>query len=134
MNCVLDACAMIAYLRGEEGADAVSSLLVDPAVICYAHAINLCEVYYDFVRTADLKTARSALRDLSSVGIRNRNDMNAMFWRRAGELKGTIRKVSFADCFAIAISEVLDAEIITSDHHEFDALVRNGVCRARFIR
>jgi len=28
MACVLDACAMIAFLRGEEGADAVTSLLL----------------------------------------------------------------------------------------------------------
>ena len=41
---VLDACAMIAYLRSEPGAEVVSHLLKQPAGRCAAHAINLCEV------------------------------------------------------------------------------------------
>ncbi len=45
MTCVLDACAVIAFLRGEEGADAVTSLLLNED--CMAHAVNLCEIYYD---------------------------------------------------------------------------------------
>ena len=53
MNRVLDACAMIAFLRGEPGADVVRAILHNPSDACYAHAINLCEVYYDFVRAAD---------------------------------------------------------------------------------
>ena len=44
MTFVLDACAIIAYLRDEEGADVVeSALLGDDA--CVAHAVNVCEVY-----------------------------------------------------------------------------------------
>jgi PIN domain nuclease of toxin-antitoxin system len=43
MTFVLDACAIIAYLRDEEGADVVeSALLGDNA--CVAHAVNVCEV------------------------------------------------------------------------------------------
>lgn len=39
--CVLDACAMIAFLRGEEGADAVTSLLLNED--CMAHAVNFAK-------------------------------------------------------------------------------------------
>jgi PIN domain nuclease of toxin-antitoxin system len=63
---VFDACAMIAYLRGEPGTDVVREILHDPANHCFAHAINLCEVYYDFVRTADIKTARAAISAIYS--------------------------------------------------------------------
>ena len=62
MNYALDACAMIAYLRGEPGFAVVASLLTDPAHTCYAHTINLLEVYYDFIRRADERTARNALQ------------------------------------------------------------------------
>ena len=79
MNCVLDACAMIAFLRAEPGADVVSDLLADPANRCYAHAVNLCEVYYDFIRAADSRTARSAVRDLASIGVITRRDMSQRF-------------------------------------------------------
>ena len=96
--------------------------------------VNLCEVFYDFVRASDLRTAKSALRDLSGVGVRSRRDMGRQFWQRVGELKGTIRRVSLADCFAIALAESLDAPVVTSDHHEFDALVARNVCRVLFIR
>jgi PIN domain nuclease of toxin-antitoxin system len=70
MNHVLDACAMIAYLRGEAGANVVADLLSDVSQPCFAHTVNLCEVFYDFVRETNVKTARSAVRDLKSVGIR----------------------------------------------------------------
>ena len=41
---VLDACAMLAYLRNETGADVVENALLDANSQCVAHAINLCEV------------------------------------------------------------------------------------------
>ncbi len=43
---VLDACAMIAYLNDEPGADVVEAAMIDPMNQCYAHAVNLCEVFY----------------------------------------------------------------------------------------
>ena len=42
VTCVLDACAMIVFLGGEEGADAVASLILNGD--CMAYAVNLCEV------------------------------------------------------------------------------------------
>lgn len=42
---VLDACAMIAFLKGEPGADVVENALLDANSQCMAHAINLFEVY-----------------------------------------------------------------------------------------
>jgi PIN domain nuclease of toxin-antitoxin system len=134
MNYVLDACAMIAFLRGEEGAKVVSDTLQNPVNHCFSHAINLCEVYYDFVRAADLPTAKSALRDLRSIGIRTRSDMSRSFWMRVGNVKGTVRKISLADCFAVELSRRLAARLLTSDHHEFDPLVNQGLCEIQFIR
>ena len=84
---------MLAFLRGERGMDVVADLLLDDSHVCYAHAINLCEVFYDFVRTSDVHTAQAAMRDLAGVGVRARRDMSQRFWQRVGELKGTIRRV-----------------------------------------
>ena len=42
---VLDACAMLAYLGGETGADVVENVLLEANSLCVAHSINLCEVY-----------------------------------------------------------------------------------------
>ncbi len=43
---MLDASAIIAYLRDEPGADKVEDLLANDDEVCIAHAINLCETYY----------------------------------------------------------------------------------------
>jgi predicted nucleic acid-binding protein len=133
MRNVIDACALIAYLRDEEGAEVVEALLLNRNDLCVAHVLNLCEVFYDFLRVSDEATALSAISDLESTGLIMRDDIDVLFWQAAGTLKAKNR-ASIADCFAIALAKRIDGIIITSDHHEFDALVTNGVCTATFIR
>lgn len=48
MNVVLDASAMIAFLRDEASAEVVMNQMRLPECHVLAHALNLCEVYYDF--------------------------------------------------------------------------------------
>ena len=134
MNHVLDACAIIAFLRNEPGADVVRNVLLGPSDTVFVHAINLCEVCYDFFRAAGERTARSAIRDVSRIGVGTRRDMGQSFWREAGRIKAIHRKVSLADCFAIALANRLGAQIVTSDHHEMDPLAASGVCKVLFIR
>lgn len=133
MIAVLDACAMIAYLRNEVGADVVETLLFDQAVVCYAHAINLCEVYYDFLRFANQETAYTAIQDLRAVGLIFSEDMDLGLWQAAGRYKAT-QRLSLADCFALAFTNRLNGELITSDHHEFDPIAKQALCPIRFFR
>jgi len=51
MTYVMDSSAMIAFPRNETGAATVADLLTDPQHECCAHALNLCEVFYDFARS-----------------------------------------------------------------------------------
>lgn len=125
---------MIAYLRDEPGGDLVESYLLDKSNLCMAHAINLCEVYYDFLRAKDENTAQTALADLTSMGVVTRDDMDAQFWQEAGKYKAKIKKVSLADCFAMALANRMQAELVTSDHHEFDPIAQSGICSIKFIR
>jgi PIN domain nuclease of toxin-antitoxin system len=131
---ILDACAMIAYLRGEPGAEIVEALLLDKSNQCLAHAVNLCEVYYDFLRAKDEASALGAIADLNSAGVIARDDMDTQFWQAAGTHKATIKKISLADCFALALANRMQAELVTSDHHEFDAVAEKGYCSVLFIR
>lgn len=82
---VLDACAMIAYLRGEPSADVVERVLIDRS--CFAHSINLCEVFYDFHRAGGENAATSAINDLRIMGTIERNDLDEVFWQDAGRQK-----------------------------------------------
>lgn len=130
---VLDACAMIAFLKNEEGADVVEDALLDRSSQCIAHAINLCEVYYDFYRAGDESVADSALVDLRALGLVERDDIDEQFWKDAGKLKAQGR-ISLADCFAIALTNRIGGTLLTSDHHEMDSIAAAGTCSITFIR
>jgi PIN domain nuclease of toxin-antitoxin system len=121
MNVVLDASAMIALLRGEAGAEAVSIEIGNPASNALAHALNLCEVYYDFARASGEGVAAEAINDLLALGIKERNDMHDTFWRAMGRLKSTHKRVSLADCAALALAANSDAVLLTADRHELEA-------------
>jgi predicted nucleic acid-binding protein len=125
---------MIAYLRGEVGADAVSAILLDSTNQSLAHALNLCEVYYDFYRVSGAEVATEAVRDLMAVGVQLRDDMSPEFWQTAGALKATLKRISLADCFAIALAQAAGGRILTSDHSEFDLISSDGICAVEFIR
>ena len=133
MNHALDACAMIAYLRGEPGGTDVDGFLNTPADKCYAHTMNLLEVYYDFIRKHNEPIARQALQDLKAAGIIERRDMNQKFIRRVGQLKARGR-ISLPDCFCIVLAQEISGQVVTSDHHEFDPLVPLGIVPIHFIR
>lgn len=139
MTYVLDACAMIAFLRNEEGADVIASLLLNED--CIAHAVNLCEVYYDCLLRGDNEsTARELIDDLKSLDLAFREDMDDQFWQMVASYKAGIRKASLniplADCFVLSLAEREKAIIVTSDHHEFDLILKRGFCpgTVRFIR
>ena len=130
---VLDASAMIAFLRRERGSEIVAEALLDPTNQCYAHALNLCEVFYDFHRAMGRIDALNAIDDLVRLGVQQNSILSDRIWQQAGTLKSIHRRVSIADCFAITLAQRLGATLLTSDHHEFDALV-GSVCEIRFIR
>ena len=56
----LDACAIIAYLRGEQGAEVLKDLIERSDTFFVIHVCNLGEVYYDFFRDDGVEAAQSA--------------------------------------------------------------------------
>lgn len=131
---IMDACAIIAFLRREAGSVVVARLLADAGNLCYIHAVNLCEVYYDAVRRTDVATARQDMAALLTSGLVLRTDMDTAFWQSVGELKVNPGKLSFADCFGLALAKQENGTLVTSDHHEFDPIVPLNLCPILFIR
>lgn len=124
MTKVLDACAIIAYLRNEEGSEIVENALLNDS--CAAHAINACEVYKDCLsRGEDTTQADEIINDLESIGCVIHEDMDDALWKNAATLK-TKGRISLADCFAIALTERLSGTLYTSDHHELDPFAASG--------
>jgi PIN domain nuclease of toxin-antitoxin system len=56
----LDACAVIAYLRQEAGAEVLKELIEHPSTFLAMHVCNLGEMYYDLFRDDGLAAAQTA--------------------------------------------------------------------------
>ena len=133
MNHTLDASALVAYLEAEPGGDVVAVLLADPNAVCFAHSMNLCEVYYQGIRRKGVPAAQAAMASLFADGVIERSDMSRSFWQRVGELKARGR-VSLPDCVCISLAQEIGGDVVTSDHGEFDPLVPLSVVPICFIR
>jgi PIN domain nuclease of toxin-antitoxin system len=130
---VLDASAMLAYLRGEAGADVVERALIDTGGQCLAHSVNLCEVYYIVYRDDGAATAEAAVSDFRALGVVERADFDEAFWKEAGGLK-VKGGISLPDCFAITLTNRVGGSLLTSDHGEMDKVAAAGGCNISFIR
>lgn len=131
MAYVLDACAVIAWLRGETGADVVDLAIQDS--LCVIHVANLCEVYYDTLRAQGKAEAVSVQERIMLAGIRVSELMSWSFVQRIGNLK-VQAKISLGDCFAAALAQTSRATLLTADRKEFGPVAENGLCKVEFIR
>ena len=131
---ILDACALIALLEDEPGARVVEDLLQDPANHCFIHEVNACEVYYDLHRRGETEDAENLAVLFTEYGLEILETLPLDLWRTAGKLKAEWRKISLADCFALALTMREEGILVTSDHRELDAIANAVVCPIRFIR
>lgn len=131
---IFDACAVIALLDGERGADIVEDLLLQEHYRCAIHIINVCEIYYHIYRSAGEDKAAQLETILREYGFVLDDSLSSEPWRSAGKLKATWRRISLADCFALALALQEDGTFVTSDHHELDRLAQAGICSFHFIR
>ena len=130
---VLDASAMIAFLQGESGAEVVESVLKDTNKKKVAHGVNMCEMYYHFLRQNNEAAAEGAVSTILGLKVVVREDMDSVFWRDVGQLKRA-HTLALGDCFCVALAMRLGGEVVTSDHHEMNALVPLKICPILFIR
>jgi len=120
---VLDACALIALVKNEKGASIVADVYKNAnngSMRLYMNRINLLEVYYGFYRDKGKEYALGIMKQVeaSSVLI---SEFDRDILLEAGRLKATY-KFSLADSIVIAQTILLKGSILTSDHHEFDAI------------
>jgi uncharacterized protein with PIN domain len=131
---VLDACAFIAFLEDEPGAEAVEELLQEPKNRCLILAIGACEIYYDLCRRGNTEDAESLESIFAEYDIELLEGLPSDLWKVAGKLKAEWRRVSLADCFALALAIRENGTLVTSDHHELDPIAKAEVCPIRFFR
>jgi len=130
---VLDACALIAFLNDEPGAEIVAAMLED-SISVEMSAINLLEIAYDAVRSSgSTEAATDILNAINQLPIIIHWHMNEDVFRHAAIYKSSHR-ISLADAIALAFAKSLNAPVATSDHHEFDLLDSKGLARFIWIR
>jgi predicted nucleic acid-binding protein len=124
---------MIALLNGESGGSVVRQLLAENPGVCYAHAMNLAEVYYVFLRRGGRGAAENAIQDLLNIGIILRDDLDPALWKDAASLKGQ-HSIALPDGLCLALAKRIGGTAVTTDHKEFDPLVHLGIVPIEFIR
>lgn len=133
---VLDACALLALLRNEPGADKVAAAINaanDGEAEIIMHKANLLEVYYDLCRSLGKEKADLILSEILKRPIDINAEITDEIFSEAGRLKASY-KISFADSFALAQAIVFDGDLLTSDHHEFDAIEKAESIRFLWVR
>ncbi len=138
---------MIAWLKGEpEGAnvEAIFGAFDEAGADIYAHAVNLCEVFYHVQLDTDEATAHAAIAVLRARGLVERCDMDANFWqemartiataRRMIKPDGTTASLALGDAFGVALANRLGGQFVTKDRSEIEPLHDAGMVDAHFIR
>jgi predicted nucleic acid-binding protein len=131
---VFDSSAVIAFLQREPGAEVVAEILKVPQSRCLIHAINVCEVYYDVYRRGSEEDAAGLEEILITTGLTLVEAIPSPHWQTAGKLKAQWRRISLADCIALALALLENGTVLTSDHHELDQIAEAAICPIRFIR
>ncbi|MDR1136036.1 MAG: PIN domain-containing protein [Clostridiales Family XIII bacterium] len=133
---VLDACALIAFLTNERGADLVESALIE-AINGIANIrmnkLNLLEVYYGDYRAHGKEAANEMLDIVRNLPIIIISELADKVFEEAGRLKASY-KMSLADAIALAETSVCSGAVLTADHHEFDIVEQNENINFQWIR
>jgi predicted nucleic acid-binding protein len=133
---VLDACALLALLRNEQGADLVAAVMNaanNGEAEIVMHKLNLMEVYYDLYRALGKEKADLVLSEIMKRPILINPEISDEIFLEAGRLKASY-KISLADSNALAQSIKTGGEFLTADHHEFNAIEGKEPVHFRWIR
>lgn len=120
---VLDACALIAILKNEDGANRVAAAYQkaeSSEAKIIMNRVNLLEVYYGFYHDKGKEYAEKIMAGIEQ-SIISISEFDKVVFSEAGRLKATY-KVSLADSIVLAQALVTGGELMTADHHEFDVL------------
>ena len=83
--------------------------------------VNLLEIYYGVYRDDGIEEVKNVLGKIETLPVKIIDTLTDEVFYEAGTLKATNR-ISLEDAIAVAEANIRDVELVTCDHHEFDAL------------
>jgi ribonuclease VapC len=122
MTRVLDAHGLLVFLEKEPGFEKIESFFVnavekDKSLLMTA--VNFGEVYYIVLRECGQEKAHEIEKIIRTLPIEI-IDVDLYLAREAAHFKA-LNKISYADCFAAALTKIHKGELITGDK-EFKSL------------
>ena len=97
------------------------------------HSVNFGEIYYDSLRVLGNEKVFELFEDIAKLPIDIIWTLDIPFIELIGKYKTSYR-VSYADCFVLALAERENASVVTTDHHEFDAIANAGKLSFYWLR
>jgi predicted nucleic acid-binding protein len=129
---IVDASALIAYFKSENGHEKFAELLRDERNILAMHAVNLCEVYYNYLRSDGLERGEEAWAKADEIlGVLEKVD--GQFMKRVGRWKVN-HNLPLGDAFAAATAEENGCPLVTTDHNDFRAVEEVGALQIVWLR
>lgn len=132
----MDACALIALLQDEAGADKIADAInaaKNGEAAILMNKLNLLEVYYNVYRSLGKNQADTMLAEFKKRPVITHDEISDEVFAEAGRLKASY-KISLADSIALAEAAISGGELLTADHHEFDSVEKNEKIRFIWIR
>jgi predicted nucleic acid-binding protein len=121
---ILDACALIALLAGEPGAENVKEIIqdaVDGNVTIKINQINLLEVYYKICNVYNQNEANRTIEKIREFPIEIIVGLKESVFNEAGRIKSK-HKIPLGDSIAVAESIICKGILVTSDHNDLEKI------------
>ena len=121
---ILDACALIALLAGEPGAEKVKSVIqgaIDEKITVRMNQINLLEVYYHIINVYGQNEANTVLEKIKQFPIEIITELSGNVFKEAGRIKSKY-KIPLGDSITVAECIIGKGVLITSDHTGLDKI------------
>ena len=113
---VMDTWAIIAYLEDEPSAQQIADLIAsahEEEIPVYMTVVNVGEVWYNIAREISEDDANNSVKELRDLRIQF-VDADWELTQEAARFKSQ-HKMSYADCFAVALAKQRKAEVVTGD-------------------
>jgi predicted nucleic acid-binding protein len=133
---ILDACALIALLAGEPGAENVKKIIqdaVDENVTVKINQINLLEVYYYVCNTYNQDEANKALKKIKEFPIEIIIGLKDNVFNEAGRIKSTY-KIPLGDSIVVAECIIGKGTLVISDHNDIEKIEKAEDIKINWFR
>ena len=121
---ILDACALIALLAGEPGAENVGKIIqdaIDGNINVKINQINLLEVYYKICNVYNQDEANKVIEKIREFPIEIIIGLKENVFSEAGRIKSK-HKIPLGDSIAVAECIVCEGILVTSDHNDIEKI------------